>query len=143
MPAISHAFEFTFTDRPTTFTATEVVWPGVILLDNRNFVPIGTTLTYYSKPVPAAGFYNKHNALHTVTYGSQSFTGHVNIQGSLSDDPTNDADFFDIPNTAYTSRSDLTIKFHTGFANFRGNFTYIRAKVAFTEGIVTQILYNF
>jgi hypothetical protein len=143
MPATSKAFEFTFTDRPTEFTATEVVWPGIIVLDNRNTVPNGTTLTYYSNPAEASGFYGAHNRLYTVTFTVQSFTGTMSIQGTLASQPLNDNDWFDIPNTSVTRSSDLTINFYTNYVNFRGNFTYIRAKVSFTGGIVTQILYNF
>jgi len=143
MPAISNAFEFNFTDRPTTFKATEVAFPGVIKVDGHNFVPLGTYLTYYSVAVPAAGFYNRHNTLHTVTYNVQHFTGTISLQGSLGSDPSTEADFFDIPNTAWSTTNDMTPKFYTHFANFRGNFTFIRAKITFKEGTVTQILYNF
>lgn len=143
MPAISHAFEFTFTDRPTVFTSTEVAFPGITTADGMNNVAAGQTLTYYSNPVPAPGHANEHNALHTVTYTVQSFTGTISIQGSLGSDPKNEADYFDIPNTAYTTATDLTVNFYTNAANFRGNFTYIRAKVVFTQGTISQILYNF
>ena len=143
MPAISKALEFTFTDRPTVFTSTEVAWPGVISLDHRNTVPMGTVLTYYSNPIPGSGFYGAHNALYTATYTVQSFSGTINMQGTLAAEPLTDNDWFDVPNTSYTTSTDLTNNFYTDYANFRANFTYIRAKVTFTGGIVTRILVNF
>lgn len=143
MPAKSNAFEFTFTDRPTKFTSVEVLFPGVILGDGRNTVPLGQSLTYYSQPVSAGGYYGRNNQLYTVTATVQHFTGTISLQGSLGSDPEEIRDYFDIPDSSWTTTNDLTTKFHSHYVNFSGNYTFIRAKVVFSYGVVSQILYNF
>jgi hypothetical protein len=73
---------------------------------------------------------------------TDDFNGTIKMQGSLATTPTED-DYFDIPNTTFTSDLSTTI---SSF-NFTGNFVWVRAKIETTNSsgnsaLVTAILLN-
>ena len=95
------------------------------------------------------GYYSQPDGVHTVAYqvvnrgdSTDDFNGTIKMQGSLATTPTED-DYFDIPNTTFTSDLSTTI---SSF-NFTGNFVWVRAKIETTNSsgnsaLVTAILLN-
>ena len=95
------------------------------------------------------GYYSQPDGVHTVAYqvvnrgdSTDDFNGTIKMQGSLATTPTED-DYFDIPNTTFTSDLSTTI----ASFNFTGNFVWVRAKIETTNSsgnsaLVTAILLN-
>ena len=95
------------------------------------------------------GYYSQPDGVHTVAYqvvnrgdSTDDFNGTIKMQGSLATTPTED-DYFDIPNTTFTSDTSTKI----ASFNFTGNFVWVRAKVETTNGssngaMITSILLN-
>ena len=95
------------------------------------------------------GYFSQPDGVHTVAYqvvnrgdSTDDFNGTIKMQGSLATTPTED-DYFDIPNTTFTSDLSTTI----ASFNFTGNFVWVRAKIETTNSsgnsaLVTAILLN-
>jgi hypothetical protein len=101
----------------------------------------GTDLNWYSNNYKADGYYGYTDGLHTASYQLVGFVGTIGFQASLATNPTN-ADWFDIPNTQLTGTS-LNPLTTNSFANFSGNFVWVRVAVTnFTAGTINRVLYN-
>lgn len=81
------------------------------------------------------GYYGRADGVHTVQYNFEGLTGTITIQGSLSSDPA-DTDWFEVH--SYIASQETANK----FANFTGNYVWIRAKVVYTDGTINSILLN-
>jgi hypothetical protein len=82
------------------------------------------------------GYYSRSDGLHTAQYSLTEFTGTVNIQATLSIDPTTD-DWFTVYTQAYSTSSGSFV------TNFTGNYVWIRAHISnWASGAVNSIKLN-
>jgi hypothetical protein len=81
------------------------------------------------------GYYGRADGIHTVQYNVSGLTGTISIQGTLATEPT-ESDWFSVD--TYTASQETASK----FANFTGNFVWLRAKVVYTDGTINSILLN-
>ena len=63
----------------------------------------------------------------------QVLTGSITIQATLATTPT-DADWFDVDTVTVANQTEVK------YANFTGNFVYIRAKLVYTDGTVNSVM---
>ena len=73
--------------------------------------------------------------MHTVQYNYAGLTGTISIQASLATTPA-ESDWFEVH--SYTAANETDNK----FANFTGNYVWIRAKLVYTDGTVNSIMLN-
>lgn len=100
----------------------------------------GTDLDWYTPQYKGAGYYGYTDGLHTYSYNLTGFVGVIGFQGSLATTPT-DADWFDIDTSQVGDGVDPVTA--SGFANFSGNFVWVRAAITnFTAGTINRVLYN-
>jgi len=111
-----------------------------LLLENVIVESIDESFSYGTKQ-PAAGYYKKDNALHTVVYNVNSFKGTFKIQGTLSLYP-GDNDWIDIANSEFGGDSSYFLNATTGTFSFVGNFVWIRAAYNLIDGTIVEIRYN-
>ncbi len=81
------------------------------------------------------GYYGRADGLHTVQYNFAGLTGTITIQASLATTPT-ESDWFEVH--SYTAAEEIANK----FANFTGNYVWVRAKLVYTDGTVNSIMLN-
>jgi len=81
------------------------------------------------------GYYSRADGVHTVQYSYNGLTGTISIEGTLATAPA-DADWFEVH--SYTAAQETDSK----YANFTGNFVWVRAKVVYTDGTINSILLN-
>jgi len=81
------------------------------------------------------GYYGRADGVHTVQYNFDGLTGTITIQASLAVTPT-DADWFEVH--SYTAAQETASK----YANFTGNFVWVRAVIEYTDGTINSILLN-
>jgi len=87
--------------------------------------------------VPAAAYYIKQNNMQTFTWNLTTFTGLLQIQATLADNPGN-GDWFTIYNL---SGNQLT---QTSFTNISGNFVWVRAVINnFGFGVVQSVKVSY
>lgn len=99
----------------------------------------GSSQDFYGDPVRAANYYGGQGSIQTVTIRISGFVGNIKIQGTLNDQPTIQAVWFDleeldnpVASTAVDGR------------NIIGNFTFLRAKITgFDGGIIDSIIEAF
>jgi hypothetical protein len=99
----------------------------------------GSSQDFYGDPVRAANYYGGQGSIQTVTIRISGFVGNIKIQGTLNDQPTIEAAWFDleeldnpVASTAVDGR------------NIIGNFTFLRAKITgFDNGIIDSIIEAF
>lgn len=106
-----------------------------------NAIPLTSGTTFLSLPEKGDGYFGSGDGLHTVSYTIQAgFDGSISMQGTLVVAPTAQ-DWFDIPGTTstYTLLSSSNV---TTYANFTGNFVWVRAKVVKNLGTLVAINYN-
>ena len=152
MPGISKSFTFsTGIDSLGNTTTREKDANGTLIKGSTITYPPQTSglVTYYSEPLEGDGYYGG-SGLHTVTYipwpkesGSRpwvinNFRGSAIIQATLATTPTED-DWFDVAST-YSEFTE--VNYDNVLHNFRGNYVWIRAKVAITAGVMREIAYN-
>lgn len=144
MPALSQNFTFTV----NSTTSTSVTYPNTAT----------TALTYFSDKLKGSGYYGNTDGFHTVQTHITNFIGKVEIQGSLSETPSN-TDWFvisfgsnvltmdttgaigqtNISQLEYL-QSSTTVK----SVNFVGNYTWLRVKISnWSQGTVNSISINF
>lgn len=100
----------------------------------------GTDINWYSKPYKGDGYYGYTDGLHTASYKLTGFVGIIGFQASLATNPT-DSDWFDIAESQVGNGS--TPQTASTFANFSGNFVWVRVAVtSFTAGFINKVLYN-
>lgn len=138
MPALST--QFTFVINTGTFTATSVAIPSAATAQD------GSTL-FLSNPQRGDGYYGAADGVHTVTYTvTPNFAGTLTMQATLVAAPV-EADWFDVKDIAVTYTTPIVpATTTTNYANFTGNFVWVRAKVHRsadpTNGTVLFINYN-
>jgi hypothetical protein len=151
MPAQSQSFRFTvYSGNGSAATSVAVPYP---------LYPMNETGTRYftSFNEKGAGYYGTTSGLHSLTVTTTpSFLGTVKIQATLSVDPT-DADWFDVDSAEFTytvdspgyepsllaTSSPTSPTPRTDFVNFKGQFTWLRAKIDIDSGAVMSIMYNY
>tara|TARA_B100000902_G_C27296161_1_gene910065 strand:+ start:1622 stop:1963 length:342 start_codon:yes stop_codon:yes gene_type:complete len=106
-----------------------------IILSNQTHPGDSTTETVTGSNFKGDGYYSRADGVHTVQYNFTGLTGTITIQATLASTPT-DSDWFAVH--TYTASNETANK----FANFTGNFVYIRAKLVYTDGSVASILLN-
>ena len=84
-----------------------------------------TTETITGTNFRGDGYYGRSDGVHTVQYDYTGLTGTITIQGTLATSPT-DTDWFDVASITASQETDVK------YANFTGNFVFIRAKVVYT-----------
>jgi hypothetical protein len=89
----------------------------------------GSSLLFYSDPVPAANYYGGQGSVQTITYRLNEVQANISIQATLNDLPEQ-AQWFDL----HSFNDGSTV--HTGIysTNLNGNFVWLRARVEFFEG---------
>lgn len=111
-----------------------------LLLENVIVESIDESFSYGTKQ-PAAGYYKKDNALHTVVYNVNSFKGTFKIQGTLSLYP-GDNDWIDIADSEIGGDSSYFLNETIDTFSFVGNFVWIRAAYNLIDGTIVEIRYN-
>ena len=106
-----------------------------IILSSQSHPGDSTTETVTGEQVKGDGYYGRADGIHTVRYDYTGFTGTITIQASLATTPT-DSDWFDVDTVTVSNQTEVK------FANFTGNYVYIRAKVVYTDGTVNSIRMN-
>ena len=81
------------------------------------------------------GYYSRTDGVHTVQYDFTGLTGTIAIQATLATNPSTD-DWFDVH--SYTATIETAVK----YANFTGNFVYIRTYITYTDGTINSIRLN-
>ncbi len=94
-----------------------------------------TTETVTGTNFRGDGYYGRSDGVHTVQYDYVGLTGTITIQATLDSTPT-DSDWFDVH--TYTAAQETATK----YANFTGNFVFVRAKLVYTDGTVNSIRLN-
>ena len=145
------------TNNNSTFTVKEVTDANNLVVEEivTTETSDGSTTTtldhtgFVTDKAKGDGYYSQPDGVHTVAYqvlnrgdSTDDFNGTIKMQGSLATTPTED-DYFDIPNTTFTSDTSTKI----ASFNFTGNFVWVRAKVETTNGssngaMITSILLN-
>ena len=152
MPSLSKSFRFTvYTGLGTTATSVECAYP---------MYPIGTTgtQTFVSAKEQGAGYYGTTNGLHSLTITTTpTFVGTATVQATLSTDPV-EADWFNVNDVEFvytTDDPDYIPPFNVGanpykgmqlrsdYANFTGQFTWLRTNVLIDSGAIIKINYNY
>lgn len=122
-----------------------------------NYPNTGTgALTLVSNKVKGDGYYGGSDGNHTVQIQITNFVGRLEIQASLSSEPTAN-DWFPVAFSSTLgvdttglvgSTSTSVVLYNTATTNiksynFTGNFVWVRGKISdFTEGSVNAIKYN-
>lgn len=105
------------------------------ILTNQVHPGDSTTETVTGEKFKGDGFYGRADGVHTVQYNYTGLRGTITIQGTLATEPT-DADYFTVHEHTATGQTA------NKFANFTGNFVWLRAKLVYTDGSVSSILLN-
>lgn len=149
MPSLSKSFRFTvYNGIGTTATSVAVAYPKY---------PIGTTGTQYftSFPEQGAGYYGTTSGLHTLTVNTTpTFVGTATVQATLAVDPQEN-DWFNVDNAEFVYTVDspgyiepvsvgaISHPTRTDYITFKGQFTWLRAKVDIDSGAVITLSYNY
>lgn len=100
----------------------------------------GTSEDWYTAAYKGDGYYGYTDGLHTVSYKTTGLVGIITVQASLAATPT-ELDWFDVADTSIGD--GVTPLTTSSFANFTGNFVWIRIAVtSFTAGTINRVLYN-
>ena len=94
-----------------------------------------TSTTVTGENFKGDGYYGRSDGVHTVQYDYAGLTGTITIQATLATTPT-DSDWFDVDVVTVSNQPEVK------YANFTGNFVYIRAKLVYTDGTINSIRMN-
>jgi len=106
-----------------------------IILSNQTAADGSSVTTVTGDNFKGDGYYGRSDGFHTVQYDYEGLTGDIIIQGTLATNPTAD-DWFDVH--THTAQQATAVR----YANFTGNFVFIRAKLEITDGTVNSIRMN-
>ena len=116
--------------------------------ETTTFFPVTTTIngeevtTYTSTTFDGSGNTIKSKSLHTIALYFDGFTGTVNINGDLSEQPSlNDTDWFDLtPNLFYDK--NIIVNNETGVQAYmvNANVNWIRISYTATSGSITKVM---
>ena len=107
-----------------------------ILLSN-----VSAEITGYGDKKKGAGYNRRSDRLHTVIYQVDAFDGTITIQGTLELYPA-ESDWVDVTSYSFGGDSTVANVTTTYSENFSGNFVWIRAKYAITDGTIVAVRYN-
>lgn len=143
MPAQSQSLTFTVNSTSTVLV---------------NYPNTGTgALTLVSDKVKGDGYFGGSDGVHTVQVQLTNFVGRIELQASLSSEPSS-SDWFSTPLSgtlavdttgAVVTASTSTVTYNTATTNVKsynvtGNYIWLRAKLSqFTAGTVNAIKYNY
>ena len=105
------------------------------IMSNQVHAGDSTSSTITGEKFKGDGYYGRADGVHTVQATYTDFVGTITIQGTLATTPT-DSDWFTVHEFTETSATKSV------YANFTGNYTYIRAKLSYTAGSITSVLLN-
>ena len=94
-----------------------------------------TTETVTGSNFKGDGYYGRSDGVHTVMYDYNGLTGSITIQATLATTPT-DSDWFYVDTVTVANQTEVK------YANFTGNFVFIRAKLVYTDGTVNSVMLN-
>jgi|TARA_B110000971_G_scaffold161579_1_gene165136 hypothetical protein len=106
-----------------------------IILSSNTHVGDSTVQTVTGTNFKGDGYYGRSDGFHSIQYTYDGLTGTITIQGTLAVTPV-ETDWFDVH--AYTAAQETASK----IASFTGNYVWVRAKVAYTDGTVSSIVLN-
>lgn len=106
-----------------------------IILSAHTATDGSTVTTVTGDAYKGDGYYSRSDGIHTVQYDFNGLTGTITIQATLATSPTAD-DWFDVH--TYTAAQETAVK----YANFTGNFVFVRATLSITDGTVNSIRLN-
>ena len=106
-----------------------------IILSQNTHPGDSTVTTVTGENFKGDGYYGSSDGIHTVQYDYSGFTGTITIQATLATTPTA-SDWFDVDTVTVANLTEVK------YANFTGNFVYIRAKVVYTDGTINSIRMN-
>ena len=106
-----------------------------IILSANTHPGYSTTETVTGSNFKGDGYYGRSDGMHTVQYDYAGLTGSITIQATLATTPA-DADWFDVDTITVANLTEVK------YANFTGNFVYIRAKLVYTDGTVNSVRLN-
>lgn len=136
----------------------------IFIIDSQNTVSLnypntGTSLlSYSSEPIKGNGYFNNKDGYHSIQMSITDFVGTIEVQGSLSNIPTEN-DWFTIfprnftidttgglkevssefPYANYTAATS-NIKIY----NFIGNYVWLRSKISnWSQGSINSIKINY
>ena len=95
-----------------------------------------TTETVTGSNFKGDGYYGRSDGMHTVQYDYVGLTGSITIQATLATTPA-DADWFDVDTVTVANQTDVK------YANFTGNFVWLRAIAIYTNGRINSIKVNY
>lgn len=99
----------------------------------------GSSLDWYSDPVPAANYYRGRGGLQTSIIQTTGFLGRIVIEATL-DTLTDTAAWFAV----YEYDSGITPRTDYHPANILGNFVWLRAQIEdFAAGTINQISVSY
>ena len=143
MPAQSQSLTFTVNSTSTVLV---------------NYPNTGTgALTLVSDKVKGDGYFGGSDGVHTVQVQLTNFVGRIELQASLSSEPSS-SDWFSTPLSgtlavdttgAVVTASTSTVTYNTATTNVKsynvtGNYLWLRAELSqFTAGTVNAIKYNY
>ena len=81
------------------------------------------------------GYYSRADGFHTFQINTNSLTGTVVIQATLSVDP-GDSDWFTVYENSYSDSTESQL------VNITGNYVFVRAILTATQGTLRKILLN-
>jgi len=112
------------------------------MLSNQTHPGDSSTQTVEGNAFKGDGYYSRTDGFHTVQYNVTGFIGSINIQASLSTNPTA-TDWFTLSSAELVSSNDSSA-YNTGsfLYNFTGNYVWLRAVVEYTDGTVNSISLN-
>lgn len=149
MPALSQNFIFTIPNGDSNYQSVQVNYPNT-----------GTSaLIYESDKLKGDGYFGGSDGLHTVSWNISNFKGSVEVQGSLSSNPTSadwstvtltsPSNYYSVDTTGLVRPIGLSATNYTAVTtavtsyNFTGNFVWLRGRISnFTEGVVNSISIN-
>lgn len=113
-----------------------------ILLSQQDHIGDSAIQAVTSNAVKGDGYYGRSDGFHTVQYTLTGFIGTIEIEATLSVQPTED-DWFTVISELYDIDQFGETTTGSFIANFTGNYVWIRAKVVdWTDGTVNSILIN-
>jgi hypothetical protein len=89
-----------------------------------------------SSALPGAAQGGYQNGIQTFALYPDNFTGSIEFQASLMDQPQQDSDWFTVATTPYTGLNSLTT------LTYQGNYLWMRVRLGTMGGSINQILYK-
>jgi hypothetical protein len=129
---------------------------SITILDETTHPNDSTVETVTGDKYKGDGYYGRSDGLHTVQINLNDFVGTINIQATLSADPTS-SDWFtvelgtgsqSVDTTGLIAEENITEIEYTDATtnnkvyNFTGNYVWVRAYVSYTAGTINSIMLN-